>query len=168
MEIQTLWNEFQSTISGFPKLLADLNPGCSKSEITEVEKTIGVNLPVDLKTLYSMNNGQSNINLGIFKAVSGYSKHTKAAFLGLKQVVSIWTNLREKQLDVFHDSLIPFAVSYEQGLLNDVYCVDSNTQEVYLLWVNTADWTLPEDWQTAKFKRGSNFLEFIVGQIYLY
>lgn len=48
--------------------------------------------------------------------------------------------------------LIPFACS---GHDRDVYCIDADTGEIHLLWVDAPDYSLPVYWQVAKPRRAA-------------
>jgi len=76
--------------------------------------------------------------------------------------------LNVKEIDVFTPEMIPFAVDDEGDAIDDVYCINSNTEEIYLLWVSTLDWMMPDNWQTARLKRADSLIEFIEYQIRMY
>jgi len=168
MDILKTWNKFKAKTTVFPDFEDDLNPGCRIEDITKVEEKMELKFPNDLKTLYLTNNGQKGKGEGIFKASSGYSKFSKLYFLDIDKILHIYNLLNANKVDVFAPELIPFAVDDEGEPMDDVYCIDSKTGEIYLLWVNAIDWTLPEDWQTAKLKRADNLIEFIESQIRMY
>ncbi len=169
MNIETNWNTFKIKLKCFPKLFEDLNEGCKEIEIENIEMKIDIKFPLELRLLYLLNNGQKGKTDGIFKAVSGYSKFSKVKFLNLQKLLIVWQILKSyEELDVFDPTLIPFASDRDDDAIDDVYCIDSITEEIYLLWVATPDWTLPADWQTAKLKRANNLSEFIDKQLEMY
>ncbi|MHA1150485.1 MAG: SMI1/KNR4 family protein [Promethearchaeota archaeon] len=168
MDFSDTWNKFKDQISVFPIFKTALNPGCKKEDLIKFENRMKLKLPNDLKTLYLTNNGQKGNVDGIFKASSGYSKFSKLKFLEINKIVNIIDILNSKNVDVFTPEMIPFAADDEGGSIDDIYCIDSQTEEIYLLWVATIDWTLPNDWQTIKLKRAENLIEFIEFQSKMY
>lgn len=171
MTIKTAWIQFKEKCSIFPGLITDLNPGCRQADVHRMEEKMGISFPDDLKQLYLMNNGQKGKKDGIFKAVSGYSKFSRTKFLSLD---AVWLArkclLSDKELDVFKNTDIPFAVdkpikTIRKNTMDDVFCSNAETGEVYLLWVAAFDWTLPPDWQTNRIKQADNLAEFFIKQI---
>jgi cell wall assembly regulator SMI1 len=167
-DIVAAWNKFKDQIIVYPPFKEVLNPGSNKEYLNKIEKQMEVTFPDDFKTLYLTNNGQKSNEDGIFKASSGYSKFNKLCFLEIDKVLIIWNMLNVKEIDVFTPEMIPFAVDGEEDAIDDVYCINSKTEEVYLLWVSTIDWTMPDDWQTARLKRADGLIEFIEYQIKMY
>lgn len=171
MTIKTAWNRFIEICSVFPRLLSDLNPGCSSDSIQRIEKKMGISFPGDVKQLYLMNNGQKGKGDGIFKAVSGYSKFSRPKFLSLDAVwLARQCLLSDNDLDVFKNTDIPFAAdrlvkNVRRNTMDDVFCINAETEEVYLLWVAAYDWTLPPDWQTNRIKQADNLAEFLIKQM---
>jgi hypothetical protein len=172
--LENTWSLFKDTIKVFPQLANDLNRGCQQSDITAIGKKMGTVLPDALKRLYVLNNGQRGEADGIFKAVSGYSKFSKVFFLPLDKILAVWQYLRaDKPIDVFRPNDIPFAADRcvtQQNIhsMDDVFCMDSETGEVFLLWTAFPDPFLPPDWQTNRIKQAENLIDFLHKQIGLY
>ena len=168
MDITEVWNKFKDKITLFLIFKDVLNPGCNMEDLSKLEDQMELKFPNDLKTLYLANNGQKEKVEGIFKASSGYSKFSKLKFLDIDKILIVFHFLDTREVDVFTPELIPFAVDAEGDSMDDVYCIDSKTEEIYLLWVLTPDWTLPAEWQTAKLKRADNLIEFLASQLRMY
>jgi len=166
MDILDAWNKFKDRLSLYSISEESLNPGCKLEFLSKIEAQIGLKFPNDFKSLYLTNNGQKLNDDKIFKASSGWSKFSKLYFLELEKIPIIMDKL--KNVDVFDSGLIPFAVDDMGDSMDDVYCIDSKTEEVYLLWVAAIDWTLPDDWQTSKLKRADNLIEFFENQMMMY
>lgn len=163
-----MWDEFLKILKLYPSVLKDLNEGCTKEEILSAESNIGVKFPSALIQVYLKNNGQCIDSKGIFKAVSGYDKYSRLKLLSLKSVENIWKILYHTDgLDVFEKTYIPFAADDEK-CINDIYCIDAKTEEVFLLWTSIYDWNYPIDWQTHRFSRGKNMELFLQKQIEMY
>ncbi len=163
-----LWHEFLQVIKCYPTLFEDLNNGCEINEIEQVEKTMNLSFPSDLRSVYLSNNGQKGSQDGIFKAVSGYNKYSRPKLLDTKSIVTVWRTLSEKTYtNVFKASYIPFAADNIESA-DDVYCIDSNTGEVFLLWVLIYDPFNPIEWQINKFLKASSLKGFLSYQIALY
>lgn len=58
--IETWFNEH------LPKMLTDLNPGATESEIEYAENRIGVQLPMSFREFYKWHNGQKGNSTGLF------------------------------------------------------------------------------------------------------
>ena len=140
MEILDVWSKFKEHITVFPDFKDALNLGCNLEDLAEIEDQIDLIIPSDFKTIYLTNNGQKGNIGGIFIASSGYSKFSKLYFLELKKIPI--TLERLKDVDVFDSGMIPFAVDDEGDSMDDVYCINSKTGEINLLWVAAIDWTI--------------------------
>jgi cell wall assembly regulator SMI1 len=49
-----------------PEVLADLNPGCSDEELSELEHCLNCRLPEDVKAFYRRHDGQKGESTGLF------------------------------------------------------------------------------------------------------
>lgn len=49
-----------------PEVLADLNPGCSNKELSELERRLNCRLPEDFKAFYRRHDGQKGETTGLF------------------------------------------------------------------------------------------------------
>jgi hypothetical protein len=165
IDVTDAWSEFCRILKLFPKTFEDMNTGCKKKDITKAEKEMGMKFPLELSIIYLENNGQKGTQTGIFKALSGWNKYTRPMFLPLESVVRVWKKLKDDpDIDVFKTHYIPFAVYKDEELVDDVYCLDGETGEVYLLWVLLYDPFSPPDWQTARYKRAKRLADFLVDQ----
>lgn len=77
------------------------------------------------------------------------------------------TTFTKQFLDVFKDTYIPFAVDNKKDM-DDIYCVDALSGEIFLLWVSTCDPFCPVEWQTGIFERGKSLDIFLQQQIEMY
>ncbi len=168
MDIISVWNKFKDKIKLFQVFEDVLNPGCKKEDLAKIEDQLELKFPGDFKKLYLTNNGQKGKTEGIFKASSGYSKFSKLKFIEIDKIPEISNYLEANDVDVFTPEIIPFAADDEVESMDDVYCIDSKTGEIYLLWTLAVDWTLPADWQTSKLKRADNLIEFLESQLRMY
>ncbi|MBW4625181.1 MAG: SMI1/KNR4 family protein [Brasilonema octagenarum HA4186-MV1] len=64
-----------------PKVLADLNPGATESEIESLENHIGIQLPMSFKEFYKWHNGQQGKITGLFYGLE---------FLSLEGIFEQW------------------------------------------------------------------------------
>jgi hypothetical protein len=86
----------------------------------------------------------------------------------IDSVIAAWYKLSNNQsIDVFSKTYIPFATDNENNM-DDVYCVDTQTGQVYLLWVLIYDFFNPVEWQTGKFLKAATINEFLRMQSNLY
>ncbi|MEL6352493.1 MAG: SMI1/KNR4 family protein [Cyanobacteria bacterium J06627_28] len=89
----TVWIE-----SNAPHLLEVLQPGASEAQISELESSLSIVLPDDVKALYLLCNGQSVCNYGI---INGNE------FLSLERIKdewSIWKDLLDADEFAEHDN----------------------------------------------------------------
>lgn len=168
MDIISEWNNYKELIKPYSSL--KLNGGCSENEILQCEKILGCDFPEDLRQLYLQNNGEKENSEGIFKIVYGYDIYRRAKFLRLEDIKIVWRKLYEdKEIqDVFFPTDIPFACNFYNKSIETIFCIDSRSQNIYLLSVLAIDWTLPVDWQTSRKKRAENLVEFLQKQRELY
>jgi hypothetical protein len=164
MAIVEQWNIFRGKLKKRENLDDFLSVSCNESDIHKIEILLGLKFPDNLKAIYIQNNGQTG-NVGIFKALSGKSKVSYPVFLSINQIIRVRKILIERNLDIFYQDLIPFACDSVSTAMDDVLCVDSTNEKVFLLWTSSPDWTLPTDWQTAKFELADNIENFIEKQI---
>ncbi len=168
MDVSLMWDEYLKLLNCYPNLYEDLNCGCQVEDIQRAETIIGLEFPEELRLVYLMNNGQKGNTNGVFKAISGYDKYSRPRFLPIESVITAWRKLLEnKELDVFEKSYIPFAIDNENNM-DDVYCIDAESGEIYLLWVLIYDPFNPAEWQTNKLLRATSLNDFLLNQINLY
>ena len=165
-----MWNDFLQVLQiHYPSSNDSIHSGCNLDELAVVETSLHLSIPPELQAVYLANNGQRTNTAGIFKAVSGYNKYSRLSFLPLSSVISAWNQLCDDKVDVFRPSDIPFAASYiDVGKFDDIYCVDTLTGAVFLLWVACFDPFLPWDWQTARFFRAETLNDFLRSQSQMY
>ncbi len=157
LDIRSIWilEVIEKLRKGSPLQYNDLNPSCTEIDLLLLEKQLNLSLPENLKAIYLENDGQKGDAPGIFR---GIPPGSDSRFLPLKKVVQVWQELNDdKDLNVFKPLLVPFATDS----IYDVYCVDSSTEIVYLLWTGGPDWTLPRDWQIDLQKKAENLIEFV-------
>lgn len=163
-----MWDEYLKILKCYPKLYEDLNCGCQEEEIQRVENIVGIRFPEELRSVYLKNDGQKGNTDGIFKAISGYDKYSRPRFLPIASVATAWRNLcNDENLDIFEKTYIPFAIDNEKKM-DDVYCINVESGDIYLLWVLIDDPFHPAEWQTNKFLRATSLKEFLLNQINLY
>lgn len=163
------WNEFLNEIKRFKSLFEDLNGPCIHAEIVNAERELNLLFPEDLKIIYLNNNGQSGIETGVFKALSGYDVYKRPKLLSLRSMINMH-NAFLKNSDFgayFKNTYIPFACD-DENYPDNVFCVDSECGAVYLLWVSAPDWTLPVDWQLLKVKQTNTLEAFLEIQTMYY
>jgi cell wall assembly regulator SMI1 len=73
--IETWFNEH------LPKILADLNPGATESEIEYAENQIGIQFPISFREFYKWHNGQKGNSTGLFYGLE---------FLSLEGIFEQW------------------------------------------------------------------------------
>lgn len=151
-------NTWRSFTSLYPS--GTFCPGLTK----EQQQKIPQDFPNDLRLVLNLSNGQNLSNPGVFEAKSGYSKVSKLKLLNLEQTLALKATLQNTaDLDVFNTNMTPFAVD-NLNSPDDVFCLEAETNRVWLLWVGISDPFLPADWQYAKTEYASSFNEFIVNQ----
>lgn len=154
-EITITWKSFMES---FPE--GTFNPGLTKEE----QRNIPRDFPDNLKLMLKLCNGQNHSVKGLFETRSGYSKVSRLKLLSFEQILSLKTRLLDTtDLDVFHENMTPFAVDNFDNP-DDVLCMESNADSIWLLWVGVSDPFLPADWQYSKMECDSSFMSFIVNQ----
>lgn len=155
MEIKILWQKFMTAFAP-----STFNPGINTQQID----TVGIRLPKELKEIYLLSNGQDEKSIGIFQSKSGYGKFSRPRLLSIEQIDVLWYELKEtKYLDVFELWYIPFAVNSIE-CSDDVFCFDTQTGKILLLWVLAWDPFNPPDWQYDKFEVADSLEQFIKDQ----
>ncbi len=117
------WQRLEDWLGrNFPPALADLNAGCEESLLIEVEEKLNVDLPLSLKDVYRLHDGQKTTDLsqvGIFYGVS---------FLPLKQIVRAWESWVETneliERDGYRQELDEFQESFAPEKLKSIYSND--------------------------------------------
>ena len=85
--MQAIWNRIESWLEvNAPEIRSDLLPGATDQEIHSTEEFTGMQFPVDVKTSYSIHNGQ----LGGAPPIIG-----EWQLLSLKALVSRWKTLKD-------------------------------------------------------------------------
>lgn len=163
--LQKNWQDFSSK-----KIAEYLNPPCATSNIEAAENDLGFALPKELTQLLVLNNGQKLEAEGIFKNISGWDIYNKLKFLDCNSIVWAYKEILndEDLLGEFGLDLIPFATKGGKDFLGDTYAINIHTGEIFILWTEAADWTLPKEWQFGIFKRGDSLIDFIKLQTMLF
>ena len=66
-EMNELWVALEDWLAKqLPEVLADLNPGCSNEELSDLEQSLNCTLPKDFKAFYRHHNGQKGETTGLF------------------------------------------------------------------------------------------------------
>lgn len=163
------WNAFLNAIKSFKPLFDDLNGPSSEVEIINAEYELKLSFLEELNNVYLSNNGQLGNEKGVFKALSGYDVYKRPKLLSFSSIINL-KNVLLKNSNFgayFKSTYIPFACD-DENYPDNVFCVDSESGEVYLLWVSTPDWTLPVDWQLLKVKQANTLEAFLEIQTMYY
>lgn len=157
-EKKWLHARWQNFVNGFDTGI--FNRGLTKSEINKIPKKF----PAQLYEIYSLSNGQNESMKGVFHAKSGVSKVSYPKYLKFEQIHPFIKTLNQiKYLDVFDSTFIPFATDSLTSP-DDVYCYDTATRKIMLLWVSAPDYFSPPDWQFNKFEVAESLERFIIDQ----
>lgn len=95
-----------------PEVLADLNPGCSNEELTELERRLDCSLPEDLKAFYRRHDGQKGKTTGLFFGLP---------FLSTSALYEQWGVWRELVLEDEEIVTEIDSESYPNGAIKPVY-----------------------------------------------
>jgi cell wall assembly regulator SMI1 len=93
-----------------PEVLADLNPGCSNDELTDLEYCLNCKLPEDFKALYRRHNGQKGETTGLFCGLP---------FLCTIALYEQWSGWRELSEEDFATEIT--GSSYPNGAIKPTY-----------------------------------------------
>lgn len=110
--VSAYWLSYQEKVSRwFPEHYKHLNPPASEDEISHLETVLGYEIPEDMKTLYRLNNGESEEGLGIFYGLR---------FIPLYEVEQhwlCWKKIIEDGLEDFNE----FCTSNPEEIIQRVY-----------------------------------------------
>lgn len=107
-----------------PEVLADLNPGCSNEELTELELRLNCRLPEDVKAFYSRHDGQKGKTTGLFCGLE---------FLSTVNLYDEWTVWRDLVVEDEEYVTAIDSESHPNGAIKTVY--------INLKWIPIArDW----------------------------
>jgi cell wall assembly regulator SMI1 len=93
-----------------PEVLADLNPGCSDEELSELEHCLNCRLPEDVKAFYRRHDGQKGESTGLFCGLP---------FLSTSALYEQWTNWHELASEDFATEIT--GESYPSGAIKPTY-----------------------------------------------
>jgi len=178
-DVVAAWDGFRDTLKMYGNVVTLLNPPCSVAEIVLFEQRFNLTLPLALKSLLALNNGQRvekrEGRSGLFKSISGWDNYEKYVFLPLEEIGSAYQTFVDDGILVeeFGFGEIPFAVDettrgYSPRNYRQAYCINSATGAVSLIYTSCWDPWLPPAWQLMKHERGKSLTEFIEKQIEYY
>ncbi|WP_066498291.1 SMI1/KNR4 family protein [Abyssisolibacter fermentans] len=147
----------------------ELNKTCEHNYILEVENSLNLSLPRELKNIYLSSNGQMGNEEGIFEIDSSYGKPSRIRFLTLDDVVCLYNKLSTDEMysSIFNNNFLPIAVNNIESPI-DVLCYDLKSGEMILLWLLVWDLFNPVEWQIEKKKIADNLSDFLKRQLDLY
>ena len=80
--MKEIWEQFENWLNiHWPEGLADLNPPATDHEIEELERELGVSLPLDFVASLKVHNGQRNMAGGLFD---------NSEFLSTREILNQW------------------------------------------------------------------------------
>ena len=119
MSMKEYWERLEIWLNTYlPEVFADLNPGCTASELESLEQQLGVTLPNDFKSFYLIHNGQE---------LSSHNRITSGLFFGLEFLSvegiyhqwSAWRELIATEEDIAELDLE--CTSAQPGKIKEVY-----------------------------------------------
>jgi hypothetical protein len=168
------WEQYKSILKAYGGADALLNPPCSAQQVGEVETRLSFALPLSLRALLTLNNGQrldeQGMAKGIFKSVSGWDVYQRQVYLGIQEIEAAYKAFVDDNVLIaeFGAGQIPFAVAGSPTHYTEAFCIDFSTETVNLIWTQHVDPFNPPEWQVHKFRRAESLTEFVQRQIELY
>jgi len=95
-----------------PEVLADLNPGCSNEQLSELERRLNCRLPEDFKALYNRHDGQKGKTTGLFCGLE---------FLSTVNLYDEWTVWRDLVMEDEEYATVIDGESHPHGAIKNVY-----------------------------------------------
>jgi hypothetical protein len=165
------WERFTGILKRYGR---GLNPPCAPAQIRETEQQLNYELPLMLKTLLSLNNGQLmdavGIKNGIFKSLSGWGVYERHIFLdiaGIQTAYQVFCGDGVLLAEFGRDE-IPFAVAGKPERYKEAFCIHWLTGSISLIWTDYVDPFNPPEWQVQLFPRAGTLAQFVQKQIELY
>lgn len=108
-----LWSALEDWLGQhLPEVLADLNPGCSSEELTDLEDCLDCRLPEDVKAFYRRHDGQKGHTTGLFCGLP---------FLSALDLYDQWCGWRGLALEDEEIITEIESESYPDGAIKPVY-----------------------------------------------
>ncbi|BAZ51113.1 protein involved in beta-1 3-glucan synthesis-like protein [Nostoc sp. NIES-4103] len=111
-QVSAYWLSYKEKVSRwFPEYYKHLNPPASEDEIRHLETVLGYEIPQEMKTLYRINNGETEEGKGIFYGLQFLS------LCDVEQHWLCWKKIIEDGLEGFNE----FCTSNPEGMIQSVY-----------------------------------------------
>ncbi|MFN6473093.1 MAG: SMI1/KNR4 family protein [Nostoc sp. SerVER01] len=110
-QVSQYWLSYKEKVSKWFPEHYKLNPPATEDEISHLETVLSYEIPEDMKTLYRINNGESDEGLGIFYGLR---------FIPLNEVEQCWLGWKKIIEDGIED-FNEFCTSNPEGVIQPVY-----------------------------------------------